>query len=788
MIADRRGIRRTALLVTAVVWAVAQTLSLDLALLLSGFSVKDADSTAHHVYAITNVGAWLLMLGAGTAMFFMRGRWTLSLTALLAGGVATFLQVLAIGAMSTLLADPRVRTGIGTPLGRFGVEPASATAVAAGSTALAAMVALVACFATGSARTSAVREIRSAAVAVVRSLHPRNLNVVSWLFGPVFQADVRVTGRRRGTYATRAIYLLILLGMLTVVWFGMRADTVYSSGAERIQRMQGLAPAMARFLLWTQFLLLMFMAPLLTAPVICQERTGRTLPALLTTPLTGAQIIFGKLAGRLMIAIILVLLSVPLLLGVRIYGGLDTAFVLKAVAITISATIFAASLGLLASIWSKRPTTAAVVALMLLAIHSLGIPLLLAFIAFSLWTQDDWVFAISPGITLGLLTAEADGTPASFASPNLWMYNVGLNLLCAAVVCLVATAAFRRVMVAEANGQTITVKKKRKKKSARGAPLPPEAAAAAAPLASVPPVGSEAADTAAPEDDDAELAERTSRQIGDNPVLWREIRQSALGGGSAVRTILVLIVAVGGLLLANLYFGPGEEGLHYVVQICGMLLLCAGAAVSGTGAITGEREAGSWTILLTTPLSGFEIIAGKFLGACRRCWIAPALLLLDLVIAVAADVFSAVAIVHFLIIAVSITVFLCGTGTLFSLLFRKVATAGVVNIGLAVCLWIGLPMLAGFTEMITQYSGDLEWLWTAVMGINPVAMTVVSLNGSEHLQTSSAAVAYDLPVGEFSVVEFTFFLTLCMGLLGATGLGAIGVAAGSFRAGSERTS
>lgn len=53
------------------------------------------------------------------------------------------------------------------------------------------------------------------------------LNPVRLAFGPIFQRDVRITGRHRSTYVYRALYPALLLGITAVAYVGMSRSFMY---------------------------------------------------------------------------------------------------------------------------------------------------------------------------------------------------------------------------------------------------------------------------------------------------------------------------------------------------------------------------------------------------------------------------------------------------------------------------------------------------------------------------------------------------------------------------------
>jgi hypothetical protein len=69
---------------------------------------------------------------------------------------------------------------------------------------------------------------RAAAVALAprraRVRRACQINPVSLLFGPIFDKEMRVQGRRVSTYWVRALYASGLLGLVAFVYFGLMSQ------------------------------------------------------------------------------------------------------------------------------------------------------------------------------------------------------------------------------------------------------------------------------------------------------------------------------------------------------------------------------------------------------------------------------------------------------------------------------------------------------------------------------------------------------------------------------------
>ena len=108
----------------------------------------------------------------------------------------------------------------------------------------------------------------------------------------------------------------------------------------------------------TQFVLTMWLVPVLVAGAIALERERRTLDSLLTTRLSSAEIVLGKLLGGLLQYAACLLTTLPIMILLCLVGGVDPRLVLLAHAATASLAFFAAGLSILVSTSERRAVRA----------------------------------------------------------------------------------------------------------------------------------------------------------------------------------------------------------------------------------------------------------------------------------------------------------------------------------------------------------------------------------------------------------------------------------------------
>lgn len=121
-----------------------------------------------------------------------------------------------------------------------------------------------------------------------------------------------------------------------------------------------------------EFVMIILIVPALTAGSISGERERQTLNLLLTTRLTPADIVIGKLMASLSTVILLIVSSFPVLALVFIYGGVTLKDILLLLASFVSAAVLSGSVGVCCSSLFKKSTMATVAGYCVMAVLVLG--------------------------------------------------------------------------------------------------------------------------------------------------------------------------------------------------------------------------------------------------------------------------------------------------------------------------------------------------------------------------------------------------------------------------------
>lgn len=600
---------------------------------------------------------------------------------------------------------------------------------------------------------------------LVRSLSPRRL--LANLRNPIVQKEIFVLGRKRSTYVVRSASLLILLAIVILAYLPtFLLERTDETGLEFMQRVQELAPQLTAIVLWFEFVALVLVGPMILGGSLCDERRSGTLGALFTTPLTAFQIAAGKLIAGLSQLVILVLLAMPLLLALRIFGGVPLALVFAMAAVVLSTALLAATLSLFYSARSPRGFSAAMAAILAtVAIHGV-VSICLAIASAKGWmpssTDEALATALSAPVTLGMSTAELMGeyVPMGLSPVSLCWYNTLYSLAVSAVAFLAVVIRLRRVMLKDAGSAVeLMTRRQRRKKKKQSTDSPPPSA--------------NTESTTAPPDDAVESVRNASREVSDRPVLWRELAQPAFR--SYVRLIFTALILAGLLIYVNAEMTSANDrhGANLPIMGIGLAIMLFIGTGAASGSIPLERESRTLDVLMTTPLSAREIIVGKFWGAMKRQWFIPAVLLTHLLLSgVLASDIPLVAIVHVAVIIFCSLSFLSALGIWMSIKGKKGSTASVKTALIALSLWLlpfpAFALIAGVLEAVGIHRAG-QWFLAGAAVINPVFLGVDSLLPERVWDGgyTSGRYAYTLPLpgsdDHIGFVGFTTLLAIVMG-------------------------
>ena len=512
---------------------------------------------------------------------------------------------------------------------------------------------------------------------------------LSWLTGPIFDKELRVSSRRRRNYVLRCIYIVFFAVLTSLVW--IEAVPRSSTSVFQASRMAQAGQGIVTFVVWFQFIGAQLIAIVMLSTAISDEIYSKTLGLLMTTPVGSLQIVLGKLLSKLLQLLLLLAITLPLLAIVRVFGGVPWEFLVCGLALTLSTSIFFGTLSLFFSIFTRRAHTVIIATIITAAILFLLVPIL-SFLMFHDVVSEQIIAErlalVNPYMMLMMASASLLGAAAVGVAP--WPIHCGIALGASALLLFLATLFVRKVALRQATGQEIFGAGRRRRKK-----------------------GSE-----------SDVRVRIRRVVGPC-IFWKE-RRSPLWGRFSVMRLIIGILGLGLLLLT---YGLcawehtlDDDGAHigYVVVYTGLGILFT--MVLPATSITSEKESRSWPILLTTTVSNGQILWGKFLGAMRRCSAAWLLLMLHVIVFVLLGTLHPVVLFHFGIIVPCLLVFLCGSGLYFSVRCKRTTTAVIANVSLAISLWALIPLLMALVTMAAHGNEDILECY---MDTNPFVQAIV---------------------------------------------------------------
>jgi len=522
----------------------------------------------------------------------------------------------------------------------------------------------------------------------------------SWLTGPIFDKELRVSSRRKRNYTLRLIYVILLTFFITSVWLSLvksEGSSVYEKSGKTI----------VTTIVMFQFFATQVIAVIMLSTSISDEIYHRTLGLLMTTPIGSFQIVMGKLFSKLL------------------QGGVPWNYVLSSLCITLTAVIFAGSLSLYFSINNRRAYVVIIKTVVTLGVLYFFIPLITTVLL-----QPRWLYApvfknlvtvfpiliaflhlnplgamsvntammISPSAPKTMVLLAITPTGASFF---YWPLHCTLMLVASALLIAISVKIVRKVALRQAVGQIESVtnrtRDKKSKKFSRRHVKQPE-------LSGV------------------------IRRVTDSPVLWRELRAPMIQGAEGRNSIIGLVITIIALLITyGTCQGVLDEAFTQVGYV--MMFTVIGSVftiVLSAASVTSEKETRSWPILLATSMDDWHILLGKAIGVFRRCLPIWLLMAGHVLLFICLGYIHPIAILHIPIFVTGLVVFLTGTGLYFSARFKRTTSAVIASFGLALVLWIILPAMLGLVSVFTHDYDAVRELVSA----NPAAQLVTLMDGA----------------------------------------------------------
>jgi ABC-type transport system involved in multi-copper enzyme maturation permease subunit len=432
--------------------------------------------------------------------------------------------------------------------------------------------------------------------------------------GPVFTREIATAPRHWRLYFSRAVYVGTLFLLVCTVWLILFGSQPLSSLGDVAR----FGAAVFTLISPVQLALAVGFAALLTAAAVAQEKDRRTLDLLLMTRMSNSELVIGKLLASMLSVLVFIVASVPLLMLLVLLGGVSHWQVVRVIGVTLTAALAAGSLGSVIALWREKTfqtlaMTALAVMVWLLAGEAVAAGLLGGSLGGA--NAEQWGQAISPLRAIGS-AAQASTSDSTMLSDMPWLGDSPrlFMILSASVAVLLNLIAIARVRVWNPTREARPTTEEQS----------PDAAEIAAGN-----LGRR----------DIHAAPGRTREVWDNPILWREICTWAYGKKVVVVRLAYLAIfavcafgAFRAMQNETLAFSgslPAAIGALTPLFVLGLVLVNALAVTS----LTNERDAKALDLLLVTDLTPKEIIFGKLGGIfynAKEMILLPALLCLAL--------------------------------------------------------------------------------------------------------------------------------------------------------------
>ena len=551
-----------------------------------------------------------------------------------------------------------------------------------------------------------------------------------WLLGPIFDKELRVSSRRRRNYILRFAYIALLSTILFFVWVNQVQTSGYT--LYEVSRMAQAGQTIISFLVWFQFCATQIIAVIMLSNSISDEIYNKTLGLLMTTPISSFQIVMGKLLSKLLQLFLLMVISIPLLSVVRIFGGIPWSYIISCLCITLVTVIFVGSLTLFLSIFSQKTYVVIIITIISLITIFAVIPLI-ASAVFELAGFDNIiprdifrsiVYQANPYYLLSLQTnnllSQGSKNPAYFS----WILNCGILTIASFIILMISMILVRKIALRQVTGQPISTKVKSNSKKYMSV------------------------------DDDHSLK---IRRVSDPPVVWKELRLPMLGKHKIVAGICIFLVL--SLLLFTYWICAMERQLSdpNIHMLYIMIFFSLGVIftiiLTATG-ITTEKESRSWPILLTTTLEDRQILFGKYIGSIRKLLPVWILLFAHVIIFCLDGVINPVAVIQITILVAWTETFLFCTGIYFSSRHKHTTTAVIVNFVFCAIIWVLIPIVLFLLG--TFLLNDDEFA-NAYMDTNPFLHAVVIVDANTNTSTNYQWVSFNT-----NALMSTAWMIVCM--------------------------
>lgn len=456
------------------------------------------------------------------------------------------------------------------------------------------------------------------------------------LVGPVFTREAATSPRRARFYVFRTVYVTALFVLMATAWLVVAGTQIIRNVGD----MARFGSILFQILAPLQLALVLFLSALRSAGSVFQEKDRNTLILLLMTRMRNHELVLGKLFASLLEVFVMIAAALPVFMLIVLFGGVSFLQVGRVFALTVCTALVAGSLGSTLAFWREKTFQT-------LSLTALGIVFWIG-----AWESVGAIGGTVPGVecsyrTLAIgfspLGAILSATRPSVSSDlSLGPIQNGVDLFL--VTSILATVILNSVAIwwVRVWNPTREIRPGQEDEHGEGIWGAQHGVTTDEQDSQGPSTKTSEQARAGHVDARVRQASMKSREVWDNPILWREICTWAYGRKVLVirAGYLTLFFGVAAALYGLIASGATLEdngGLSTVIPaaaqplapffLVSVVIINALAVTS----VTNERDGRSLDLLLVTDLSPKEFLFGKMGGV---FWITREMVVLPLLLCV----------------------------------------------------------------------------------------------------------------------------------------------------------
>lgn len=522
---------------------------------------------------------------------------------------------------------------------------------------------------------------------------------------PVLQRELLVNLRTNRSFVLLAVYQLLLAAVVLVAWpSAQRLDlTANPQSAQNLVNLFFLG----------QYVIASLMAPSFAAGAITGEKERLTYEMLLASPMRPGAIVFGKMVASLTHLGMLIMASLPIIVLCLPLGGVSVYEVLAAYLGLIVSVILFGAIGVFCSSYFSRTASSLVVSYLLI------LPLVLAAILFWQSLSGDGELRLKVAVLV---------VPAFVLS---------------AVILMCSAAAGRMLYPPDfgSEGKEV-VDLEKEAEEAVGLVIQPD------------------------QFPDRLFAPPKKQELmpdGANPVYDKEIHSEIFSQGTLMLRLVIQISMLLAIPLMGVFlFWQIDRCAWFAVYVVVFNMLVGPVFLAGS--MTSERERQTLDLLLTTTLTPWQILSGKFVVGFRISAVLTSFLLWPLVLGTALNssfwsnwlsVLGMFGVVLMVCLVNAVIALVC------SLYAKKTSIALLTTYVLLLLLYIGPPAILSLMQILNFDPGQIARMeWT---GVTSPFTALFAIPLDENLKRE-----YDnMPANVGNLGVLLGYFAFCVALVGA---------------------